>query len=338
MKRFISLVLILALVATSAFAAAQTEKAAPQDKVFEATFAHVVRPTIAKGMAADRFADLVRERSNGRLNIKVYPDSQLGTDREITEQMQLGDIEFNAPFTGVLPAFVPQTQLFDLPFAFPDSEGAYKAMHGPVGDILNPYLLQQGLRVLGYWDGGFKHITNNIRPIRLPSDIAGMRIRVSQSPLLVSQFAALGASGIDIAFAELYTALQQGTVDGQENTLANIFTRRFYEAQRHMTLTAHGYLGYAFLVSETFFQSLPADLQKIVQDTANEVSVWQWEMARAEDLAFLNQLRNTNINIVELTPAEKQAFVDATRSVYTVFENSVQGGKALIEALERSQR
>ena len=336
MRKIIALTLMVVLVAGSLFAAGQADKAA-EDKVFKATFAHVVRPTIAKGRAAEMFADLVRERSNGRIDISVYPDSQLGNDREITEQMQLGDIEFNAPFTGVLPAFVPQTQLFDLPFAFADSQGAYDAMHGPVGEILNPFLLQQGLRVLGYWDGGFKHITNNIRPIRRPADMTGMRIRVSQSPLLISQFAALGANGVDIAFAELYTALQQGTVDGQENTLANIFTRRFYEAQKYMTLSEHGYLGYAFLVAESFYQSLPDDLKQIVDETAAEVSVWQWEQARLEDAEYLRQLRETDIEILELTAAEKQAFLEATASVYDVFRSSVSGGDALIEALEQSR-
>lgn len=337
MKRVTTLVLMVVLAASMVFAAGQSEAKPAEDKVFEATFAHVVRPTIAKGKAADMFADLVRERSNGRLDISVYPDSQLGNDREITEQMQLGDIQFNAPFTGVLPAFVPQTQLFDLPFAFSSSQGAYDAMHGAVGDILNPFLLEQGLRVLGYWDGGFKHITNNIRPVRTPADMKGMRIRVSQSPLLISQFAALGASGVDIAFAELYTALQQGTVDGQENTLANIFTRRFYEAQKYMTLTEHGYLGYAFLVAESFYQSLPDDLKKIVDDTAAEVSVWQWEQARIEDAEYLNQLRQTDIEILELTAAEKQAFLEATASVYDVFKDTVEGGDKLIEALEQSR-
>ena len=337
MKKLISLALMVLLVASMVFAAGQTEAKPAEERVFKATFAHVVRPTIAKGRAADMFADLVRERSNGRIDISVYPDSQLGTDREITEQMQLGDIQFNAPFTGVLPAFVPQTQLFDLPFAFSSSEGAYNAMHGPVGEILNPYLLQQGLRVLGYWDGGFKHITNNIRPIRTPADMRGMRIRVSQSPLLLSQFAALGANGVDIAFAELYTALQQGTVDGQENTLANIFTRRFYEAQRHMTLTEHGYLGYAFLVAESFYQSLPNDLKKIIDDTAAEVSVWQWEQARLEDADYLRQLRQTNMQILEMTEAEKKVFLDATASVYDVFRRTVAGGDQLIQALEKSR-
>jgi len=338
MKRTLTIAMILALASGSAFAAGQREAAAPDTRVFEATFAHVVRPTIAKGLAADRFAELVKQRSNGRLLIKVYPDSQMGTDREITEQMQLGDIQFNAPFTGVLPAFVPQTQLFDLPFAFASSEAAYRAMHGPVGEALNPFLLQQGLRVLGYWDGGFKHITNNIRPIKTPEDIAGMRVRISQSPLLKSQFEALNSNPVDIAFAELYTALQQGTVDGQENTLANIFTRRFYEAQKYMTLTAHGYLGYAFLVSESFYQKLPADLRKIVDEAAAEVSTWQWAKAREEDLNFLNQLRKTNIEITELTPAQKQAFLEKTRPVYGVFERTVPGAKALIEALDKSRR
>ncbi len=337
MKRTVIFVLIVALVSGMLFAAGSSEAASSEKKVYKATFAHVVRPTIAKGRAADLFADLVRERTNGQIDISVYPDSQLGTDREITEQMQLGDIQFNAPFTGVLPAFVPQTQLFDLPFAFSSSEGVYNAMHGPVGEILNPYLLEQGLRVLGYWDGGFKSITNNIRPIRTPADIRGMRIRVSQSPLLISQFAALNASGVDIAFAELYTALQQGTVDGQENSLANIYTRRFYETQKYMTVTEHGYLGYAFLVAESFYQSLSDDLKKIIVDTANEVSVWQWEQARIEDNEYLEQLRGTSMEVLDLTPAEKQAFLEATASVYDVFRQSVKDGDKLIEALEKSR-
>lgn len=337
MRRIISLVLMMALVTGALFAAGQADAKMAEEKVYKATFAHVVRPTIAKGVAADMFADMVRERSNGRIDISVYPDSQLGNDREITEQMQLGDIEFNAPFTGVLPAFVPQTQLFDLPFGFSNSQHVYNAMHGEVGEILNEYLLKQGLRVLGYWDGGFKAMTNNSRPIRTPADMKGLRFRVSQSPLLISQFAALGASGVDIAFAELYTALQQGTIDGQENSLANIFTRRFYEAQKYMTVSEHGYLGYVFLVSEPFYQSLPNDLKKIIDEVAEEVSIWQWEQARAEDLEYLVKLRGTNMEVIELTAAEKQRFVDATKSVYDVFRNSVDGADKLIEALEKSR-
>ncbi|TVR67045.1 MAG: DctP family TRAP transporter solute-binding subunit [Spirochaetaceae bacterium] len=333
MKRIIIL-LCAALVALPAFGAGQAEP--PEDRVYEATFAHVVRPTIAKGIAADMFAEMVEERSNGRIVINVYPDSQLGNDREITEQMQLGDIEFNAPFAGVLPAFVSQTQIFDLPFAFPDSQAIFDAMHGEVGDVLDQYLLDQGLRVLGYWDGGFKHFTNSVRPIRTPDDMAGLRFRVSQSPLLIAQMQALGAAGIDIPFAELYTALQQGTVDGQENTLANNYTRRFYEAQDYMTLSGHGYLGYIFLVSESFYQSLPSDLQQIVEEVAAEVAEWQWEAAAEENDAFLEQLRETGIEITELSSQQRQAFIDATQSVYDDFERTVPGGSELLQALYRA--
>lgn len=334
MKRLV-LVLVVVLIALPLFAGGQQQPAAAA-RTFEATFAHVVRPTIAKGQAADMFAEMVAERSGGRITINVFPDSQLGNDREITEQMQLGDIEFNAPFTGVLPAFVAQTQLFDLPFVFPDSRAVYDAMHGEVGDILDQYLLDQGLRVLGYWAGGFKHITNGVRPIRTPADMAGMRIRVSQSPLLIAQMRALGASGIDIPFAELYTALQQGTVDGQENSLANIYTRRFYEANRFMTLSGHGYLGYIFLVSESFFQQLSPELQRIVVDVAREVGEWQWEAAIAEDEQFLAQIRATGIDVIELTPQQRQAFIQATRPVYDEFARTVPAGAELLAALERA--
>lgn len=304
-----------------------------QEEQYVLQFAHVVRPTIAKGRAADYFAELVEERSNGRIKVEVFPDSQLGTDAEITDQMQIGTIQMNAPFTGVLPSYVPQFQLFDLPFLFPDKKVAYDAMHGPVGDILNQHLLDVGLRSLGYWDGGFKHFTNSIRPIETPKDIEGLAFRVSQSPLLISQFKALGAGGISIAFAELYTALQNGTVDGQENTLDNIYSRGFYEVQDYLTISKHGYLGYVVLISEDFYQSLPADLQQIIEEVVAEVTEWQWELAASEENEYLENLRNSGIHITELTPEQEQAFIEATAIVYDEFEENVPGGKELLEAI-----
>lgn len=329
MKRITLILVVMVLLVSGApvFAGG-----AGEEDVYEATFAHVVSADIAKGRAATMFAELVEERSDGRIRIEVFPDSQLGNDREITEQMQLGDIEFNAPFTGVLPAFVEQTQLFDLPFAFPDNETIFSAMHGDLGEIMDEYLQDEGLRTLGFWAGGFKQITHR-NAIRSPSDIAGSRIRVSQSPLLISQFEALGANAIDIPFAELYTALQQGTVDGQENSLANIYTRQFFEVQDYMTLSNHGYLGYVFLVSDDWYQSLPDDLQQIVDEVATEVNEWQWEQAIAEDEEYLSQLRGTSMEIIELSDSERQEFVDATASVYDVFANTVSGGSELLQAL-----
>lgn len=300
---------------------------------FTIKFAHVVSASTPKGQAADRFAELIEERTDGRIVVEVFPDSQLGDDGQITEQMRMGTIQMNAPFTGVLPAFVPQAEFFDLPFLFPSTESVYNALHGEVGEIFNGYLEEIGLRVLGYWDGGFKHFTNSKRPIVTPEDLKGLKFRVSQSPLLSAQFEALGAQGISISFNELYTALSQGTVDGQENVLANIYSRKFYEAQPYMTLSGHGYLGYVLMVSEDFYQSLPEDLQQILVEVAQEVTEWQWQIAAEQENGYLEAIREAGVEIVELTPEQKQAFREATASVYDVFAE-IEGSEDLIKAFE----
>ena len=297
-------------------------------------FAHVVRPSTAKGQAAEKFAELIEERTNGQIKVEIYPDSQLGSDREITEQMQSGTIQMNAPFTGVLPSFVPQFQVFDLPFLFDNREVAYQAMHGELGEILNGYLEKQGLRSLGYWDGGFKHLTNSVRPIERPEDMNGLKMRASQSPLLISQFRALNAGGVSIDFAELYTALQTKTVDGQENPLSNIVSRKFYEVQDYLTLSAHGYMGYVLLISDQFYKDLPENLQQIVNEVALEVSEWQWEQAQLDEEAYMQELEESGIQITELTPENKQAFIDALQEVYDEFRE-IEGSEELLRAINK---
>ncbi|MDG5787134.1 TRAP transporter substrate-binding protein [Evansella sp. AB-P1] len=303
-------------------------------EVYEIVFAHVVRPTTAKGQGAERFAELIEERTDGRITVNVYPDSQLGSDREITEQMQTGTVHMNAPFTGVLPSFVPQFQVFDLPFLFEDKDQAYDAMHGALGEELNNYLTQQGLLGLGYWDGGFKHFTNSVRAIETPEDMDGLRMRASQSPLIISQFQALNAGGVSIDFSELYTALQNETVDGQENPLSNIVSRSFYEVQDHMTLSGHGYMGYVLLINEEFFNNLPGDLQEIMHEVAMEVSEWQWEIANAEEEEYMDYLENeTDIVITELTPENREAFLEATIGAYDEFAE-IEGSDRLLQIIE----
>jgi C4-dicarboxylate-binding protein DctP len=296
-------------------------------------FAHVVSASTAKGKAADKFAELLEERTDGRIKVEVFPDSQLGADREITEQMQSGAIQMNAPFTGVLPSFVKQFEAFDLPYLFKDRDVAYNAMNGKLGDILGEQLEKQGLRTLGYWDGGFKHLTNSVHPIEKPEDLDGLKMRVSQSPLLISQFKAMGAGGVSIDFSELYTALQTKTVDGQENPLANIVSKKFYEVQDYLTLSGHGYMGYVLMISDQFYQKLPEDLQKTVDEVATEVSKWQWEQAAADEEAYMKTLEESGIEITELSDEQKQEFMDATEKVYDEFKK-MEGSQELLDAIK----
>lgn len=200
---------------------------------------------------------------------------------------------------------------------------------------MNKELEVQGLRALGYWDGGFKHLTNSKRSIEKPSDLEGMKIRVSQSPLLISQFKALGAGGVSIDFAELYTALQTKTVDGQENPLSNIVSKKFYEVQDYMTLSSHGYMAYPLLISDSFYQKLPADLRKAVDEVAAEVSQWQWEQSAADEVEYMKTLKDSKIEITELTEEQKNAFKEATNEVYNEFKK-VERSQELLDAVEEA--
>ncbi|NLY46313.1 MAG: TRAP transporter substrate-binding protein, partial [Tissierella sp.] len=168
------------------------------EETYELKFAHVVRPTTSKGMAAEEFKNIIEDRSNGRIKVTIYPDSQMGTDQEINEQILAKTLDMNAPFLSTITSFIPEFELFDLPYLFTDSEQVYEALEGEVGAKLNEYLEEKGLVSLGYWSGGFKQLTNSKHPIKSVKDLDGLKIRVSQSPLLVTQFRAINAGGISV--------------------------------------------------------------------------------------------------------------------------------------------
>lgn len=309
------------------------ENAADDGETYVIKFAHVVNASTAKGKAAEKFGELIEERTNGQITVEVYPDSQLGSDREIQEQIQSGIVQMNAPFTGVLPSFLKDYEVFDLPFLFDDKEHAFNATNGKLGELLGERIADQGFRVLGFWDGGFKHLTNSKHKIETPDDVAGLKLRTSQSPLLISQFEALKASGVSIDFSELYTALQTQTVDGQENPLANIVSQKFYEVQDYITLSGHGYMGYVLMIGEDFYSSLPSDLQTAIDEVSVEVSEWQWQQAAADEEEYMDVLEESGIEITELTDEQKAAFKDAMSSTYDEFMK-MDGAQELLDALE----
>lgn len=299
---------------------------------FTIKFAHVVSPSTAKGKAAEKFGELIEERTDGQIKVEVYPDSQLGSDREILEQMQSGTVHMNAPFTGVLPTFVKEFELFDLPFLFKDREQAYELTNGELGDLLGEKLDAQGLHLLGFWDGGFKHLTNSVRPIETPEDMSGLKMRTSQSPLLIQQFQELNAGGVSIDFSELYTSLQTKTVDGQENPLSNIVSKKFYEVQDYLTLSGHGYMAYPLIISKNFYNNLPEELQVAVNEVAQEVTEWQWEVALQDEEEYINILNDTDIQINELSADQKQEFKEAMTGVYDEYRK-IEGSEDLLKVI-----
>ncbi|SMP51186.1 TRAP transporter substrate-binding protein [Anoxynatronum buryatiense] len=312
-------------------------EAPASDEVFELKFAHVVRPTTPKGAAADEFKRLLEERSNGRITVTVFPDSQMGTDQEINEQILTGTLDINAPFFSTVTSFVSEFELFDLPYLFTSEEQIFNALHGEVGAKFNEYLQEKGLVGLGYWSGGFKQLTNNVRPVKSVEDLDGLKIRVSQSPLLVSQFRAINAGGISVPFSELYSALQTGTVDGQENPYSNIASRKFYEVQDYMTISDHGFMGYALIMSKAKYDAMPADLQALLQEVSNEVAAWQWEQTAAMDSEYLQEIIDAGMIVDEFGPAEKEAYRAATAVVYDEFA-AKENGQELLDLVEQYTR
>ena len=242
-------------------------------------FSHVVANDTPKGKAADFFAKRAAELTKGRVKVEVYPNSQLYKDKEEMEALQLGSVQMLAPsLSKFAPLGVKEFEVFDLPFIFDDYNDLHKVTDGPVGAKLLKKLESRGITGLAYWDNGFKVMSAN-KPLRAAADYKGMKMRIQSSKVLDAQMRALGALPQVLAFSETYQALQTGVVDGTENPPSNLYTQKMYEVQRHLTLTNHGYLGYALVVNKKFWDGLPGDIRaaltraitestKVANDTA----------------------------------------------------------------------
>lgn len=307
------------------------------EETYELKFAHVVNPNTPKGQAAEMFKDLVEEKSEGKITVSIYPDSQMGADQEINEQITSGTLDMGIPFFSTVTSTVGQFELFDLPFLFEDFDQANAALNGELGEKFNEYLEEKGFVGLGYQTGGFKQITNSKRPVKSVKDLDGLKIRVSQSPLLVTQYQAINAGGISVPFSDLYSSLQTKTVDGQENPYSNIATKKFYEVQDYMTVTDHGFMGYAFIMNKNKLESLPEDLQIVVKDAATEASEWEWEETKKTDEKYLQEIKDAGVTIDEFGPEEKEEFKEATNAAYEEFANT-EDGQELMDIVEQYKK
>lgn len=302
------------------------------DKI-ELKFAHVVRPTTPKGEAVEKFKELIEERTGGKVEVTIYPDSQMGSDQEINEMILDGTIDMNTPLFSTLTSFVPEFELFDLPYLFHTEEEAYNALTGEVGKQLDEHLKEAGLVSLGYQTGGFKQLTNSVRPINSVADMDGLKIRVSQSKILVEQFKSLNAGGVSVPFPELYAALQNKTVDGQENPFSNIATRKFYEVQDYLTISNHGLMGYAFIMNKDKFESLPEDIQKTLKEIAAEVNEWEWKRNKEMDAEYIEEIKGHGMELTEFGEKEKEEYKEKASSVYDTF-SEMESGKKLLELVK----
>lgn len=282
----------------------------------------------------DVFKKDIEEKSGGKISVELYPNAQLGGDRELIESVQLGTVQVAIPATSALAGFDKRFQVFDLPFLFKSKETAFKALDGELGHKVDELLKPLGMRNLGYGENGYRHITNSRGPVHKPEDLKGIKLRTMENPLHLAFFKMLGANPTPMSFGELYTALQQGTVDGQENPVVLVYTSKFYEVQKFYSLTGHVYSATMLVANDDFFASMPEDLWKIVEDAGKRYVVEQRALAEVQEQEFLEELKKTGLQINELTPEEKQLFIDATLPAYDQFKDVI--GAELVELAKKA--
>jgi tripartite ATP-independent transporter DctP family solute receptor len=258
-----------------------------------------------------RLAEALKERSAGRVRMDVFPDRQLGEERELVEGLQLGTVDMTAVSTGPLVAFVPEVGVLDLPFLFRDSAHAYRVLDGEIGrDILGRFE-RRGIVGLAFWENGWRHLTSRT-PVAKPEDLRGMKLRTMQNPVHISAFRNLGASPVPMAWGEVFTSLGQGVIDGQENPLVVIYTNSLWEVQRHVALTGHLYGPHLVLFSKRKWDSLPPDVRTLITAIMPEVTAWQRAESTRLDRELAERLRERGMAVSTVDVAPFQAGARAT--------------------------
>lgn len=266
--------------------------------------------------AAEMFKKIVENKTEGDIEVNIYPAEQLGNARSQIEDLQYGSIEAvtlpTAPFSG----FENSIGMLDLPYLFPEPKIAYEILDGKLGTKLLNRLSNVGIKGAAYWTSGFKNFTSNI-PIDEPSDFEGQRFRTMDNPVIMAHYEEMGASAVPISFHELYNALQQGAVNGQENPLSTIVNMAFYEVQDYVTISHHGFLGYVFAFSELWFDTLPQNYQDILIKAARESAIFQRaEIKRLEDEKYLPTIKSSGTKIIRLTDKQLNDFINISRNIY----------------------
>ena len=269
-------------------------------------------------LGAQKFAELVDKKTNGNVKITIYHSGQLGDEQELSEGLRMGTIDMALLGSSSVSKFEPNFMMFDLPYIFRDHAHADKVLDGEVGNIFVDKFEKKGLKVLGYWESGFRHYLNNKRPIKTPKDMEGLKIRTPQSPVQVATTKALGASPVPLNFSELYMACQQGTVDGQEGPVFAIKSAKFYEVQKYMVLDGHIYTVMVLGMNPKLFGSLSADNQKAILEAAKEASLYERKLLRDHEQEQIAFLEKEGKMIIEKNP-DKSEWLKATKPVYDEF-------------------
>ncbi|MBN2370072.1 MAG: TRAP transporter substrate-binding protein [Vicinamibacteria bacterium] len=280
-------------------------------------------------LASKKLEALVEARLPGKYDIQVYANAQLGDDVRATENVRMGTLEMVATSASPLTGLVPELNVFDLPFIVPNEKAADCICDGPVGDRLAAALESKGIKLLAYYENGFRQLTNSVREVRSPDDLRRLKIRTMQNAIHLDAFRAMGANPTPMPFSEVFTALQQKTIDGQENPIPTIWLSKFYEAQKYVTLTNHVYGPHILLINKKLWESFPPGDREIITDAVKESVVYQRTINRKMNKDLVDELRKAGVIVAELTADEIKAFRDAVAPVVDNWEPKI--GKTIVD-------
>jgi tripartite ATP-independent transporter DctP family solute receptor len=309
MKQFFLAVLVLT------FGIAPGMSGQAQAKKMVMKFGHGTTEGTALHIGWVKFKELIEKESNGDIVIELYPNQQLGGDRELTEATQLGSIAGCSPSTSPVAVFNANFFIFDVPFRFASREEAYKVLDGVPGKAALKSCEKYALKGIGYFENGFRNLTNSRRPVRIPADVQGLKLRTMENPLHMAAWRELGANPTPMAYGELFTALQQKTVDGQENPMELIFQSKFFEVQPYLTKTQHIYTPYVLLMNLDLWNELTPEQQKMFRKCADEAIAFQRKAAAELDQVAEEGIRKGGTEVLEITPEELAKFQVAAKAV-----------------------
>lgn len=282
---------------------------------------HIVSEDTSVHRQSVAFKEYVEKTSNGQIKVEIYPNGQLGGDLQLVESVALGTLQIAIPSTAVLTSYDPVFGVLDLPFVFKSADAGFKALDADLGAALDAKLTPVGLMNLGYSYNGARSMSNNVRPINEPSDLKGIKMRVMESPVFIDMFKYLGSNPTPMSFGEVFTGLQQGTVDGQENAPALVYSSKFYEVQKFYSLTGHVQSYLANVMNVDFFNKLSPEQQKIIKEGAKLFLIDAQRIDETNDnIKTVDKLKEAGMQINEITPENLQKFMDALKPMHEKYK------------------
>jgi len=333
-KKFFGVILVLLvfLLTFSISFFAIANEAAAAGEVFELKLGHLADPANPYALGASKIAELVEERTDGKLVIKIFPSSQLGNAQKLIEGLVLGTLDFAMTTTAVLGQFEPKLLVFGFPYMMRDRTHAFKALD-TIGMELGENLEAKGIKVLGYFENGIRHMINNKRKLDTPDDMKGLKMRVMSTPVYIELMKSFGADPTPMAFGEVYSACQQGTIDGLECPAVHFWQKRFFEVNKYITLTGHTYESEPFLMSMKTWNKLPEEYQKILVEATAEALVYSRKIAMDQEADFFQKIKDAGI--CQIDEVDIAPFAEQSKAVWEKLESTV--GKDLIERIQAVQ-